>query len=375
MDRRTFQSRLLALGGLTVAGALFGVPEGVAEGEPRRRSVVEEYQLPFAEETHEIVKLPGRPMVLVSQMSDSRLVKLRLDPRTEQVTGIRAFPLGPSDALLHGLAVSARHPGRIWATHEGGNRLLLVDPRADALDAAPRVEREIDIPGGGRGPHYVNEYGDVLWVTLKGSNQVLALDHTRPARHRLFEAVPQPIFAARHPVSGDFYVSQDSASSLLRIDPRSGRTSQIPVPAERGSTPVGLISGPGGVWVVLLGTAETGTGTFGRIDEDGQIHWYRLRGPQGHSAGLLHLAFDPPGTGRGPGLWLLGSSIVSDAARDLIVRVRFDASWKRVVGEEYEALPTQRCKAHRLLPLERGVLATELTTARVARLTVPEERR
>ncbi|MEU5428790.1 hypothetical protein AB0H73_24820 [Streptomyces olivoreticuli] len=369
MDRRTFQSRLLALGGLTVAGALFGAPKGVA-AEP---GAVVEYELPFAEETHEIVKMPGRPMALVSQMSNSHLVKLQLDPRTEQVTGIRAFPLGPSDALLHGLAVSARHPGRIWATHEGGNRLLLVDPRADALDAAPCVEREIDIPGGGRGPHYVNEYGDVLWVTLKESNQVLALDHTCPARHRLFEARRQPIFAARHPVSGDFYVSQDSASSLLRIDPRSGRTSQIPVPAEHGSTPVGLISGPGGVWVVLLGTAEAGTGTFGRIDGNGQIDWHRLRDPQGHSAGLLHLAFDPPGTGRGPGLWLLGSSIVSDKARDLIVRVRFDPSWTRVVGEEYAALPTQRCKAHRLLPLERSVLATELTTARVAQLTLPEK--
>ncbi|MEV8477552.1 hypothetical protein [Streptomyces sp. NPDC051173] len=78
--------------------------------------------------------------------------------------------------------------------------------------------------------------------------------------------------------------------------------------------------------------------------------------------------------GRGGGQWLLGSSIVSDKARDLIVRVRFDPSWTCVVGEEYAALPTQHCKAHRLLPLERGVLATELTTARVARLTVPEER-
>ncbi|MFI1798747.1 hypothetical protein ACH427_15545 [Streptomyces sp. NPDC020379] len=333
-----------------------------------------EYELPFAEETHEIVKLPGRPMALVSQMSDSHLVKLRLDPRTERVTGVKAFPLGPPDAMLHGLAVSRRHPGRIWATHEGGNRLLLVNPGPEALDSAPRVEREIDIPGGGRGPHYVSEYGDTLWVTLKEGNQVLALDHTRPARHRLFDAEPQPIFAARHPVSGDFYVSQDSTSALLRIDPRSGRTAQLPVPAERGSTPVGLISGPGGLWVVLLGTARAGTGTFGRIDGNGRIAWHRLSDPQGHSAGLLHLAFDPPGTRRGPGLWLLGSSIVSDQVRDVIVRVRFDASWTRIVGESYAPLPTQHCKAHRLLPLRRTVLATELTTARVAQLIAPEER-
>ncbi|MEU3355098.1 hypothetical protein [Streptomyces sp. NPDC037389] len=330
-----------------------------------RRSVVE-YGLPPAEETHEIVKVPDKPMALVSQMSDSHLVKLALDPRTERVTGVKAFALGPKDAMLHGLAVSERHPGRIWATHEGGNRLLLVDPRADGLDAAPRVEREIGIPGGGRGPHYVNEYGDTLWVTLKGSDQVLALDHTRPERFRLFEAKPHPIFAARHPDSGDFYVSQDSASTVLRIDPRSGRTSQTPIPAERGSTPVGLIGGAGGVWVVLLGTDQAGTGTFGRIDEDGRTTWHRLRAPQGRSASLLHLAL---GRGREPVLWLLASSIVSDDARDLIIRVRFDSSWTRIVEEEYVALPTQMCKAHRLLPLANSVLVTELTTATVAQLT------
>lgn len=362
-----------------VAGALPVTPAGAAtrpvrrdgpgsEGVPSRRSVVE-YELPPAEETHELVKLPDEPVVVVSQMSNSHLVKLSLDPRTERVTGAKAFPLGPKDAMLHGLAVSGRHPGRIWATHEGGNRLLLVDPRADEPDAAPRVEREIGIPGGGRGPHYVNEYGDTLWVTLKGSDQVLALDHTRPERFRLFDAKPHPVFAARHPDSGDFYVSQDGASAVLRIDPRSGRTTQLPVPAERGSTPVGLISGPGGVWLVLLGTEKAGTGTFGRIDEDGRITWHRLREARGRSASLLHLAFERPGTGREPVLWLLASSIVSDDARDQIIRVRFDASWTHIVEEEYAALPTQLCKAHRLLPLANSVLATELTTFTVAQLT------
>ncbi|MBB5123164.1 hypothetical protein AF335_17065 [Streptomyces eurocidicus] len=304
----------------------------------------------------------------MSQMSNSRLVKLQLDSRTEQVTAAKAFPLGSSDAMLHGLTVSSRHPGRIWATHESADRLLLVDPRADSLEATPCIEREIAVPGGGRGPHYVNEYGDTLWVTLKGSDQVLALDHTRPGRHRLFDAEPHPIFAAQHPVSGDFYVSQDTASSLLRIDPRTGRTSQIPVPVEQGSTPVGLIGGPGGIWVVLLGTAKAGTGTFGRIDAEGRILWHRLNHPLGRAASLLHLAFDPPGTTREPGLWLLASTIVSEQARDLIIRVRFDPSWARVTGEEYAALPTQLCKAHRLLPLENSVLATELTGARVAQL-------
>ncbi|UGY90295.1 hypothetical protein [Streptomyces gobiensis] len=381
LDRRSFHRNLLVLAAAPTAGALFNTRTASAADTPAnrhqssvpcRRSLVE-YQLPFAEETHEMVKVPGKPMVLVSQMSNSHVVKLRLDPRTEEVTGTKAFPLGPPDARLHGLAVSSRHPGKIWATHEGGDRLLLVDPNADALDTPPRIMRTIDIPGGARGPHYVNEHGDMLWVTLKGTDHVLALNHTDPAQHWLFPAEAHPIFAARHPVSGDFYVSQDAASKLLHIDARTKQTSQIPIPAQRGSTPVGLVSGPGGIWVVLLGTPEAGTGTFGRIDEHGQISWHQLRTPEGQGAGLLHVAFDPPGARREPGLWLLGSSIVSSNVRDLIIRVRFDPSYTKILGEEVAALPTQLCKAHRLLPLRRTVLASELTTATVAQLTSPED--
>jgi virginiamycin B lyase len=39
-----------------------------------------------------------------------------------------------------------------------------------------------------------------------------------------------------------------------------------------------------------------------------------------------------------------------------------------VKSEEAAALPTQHCKAHRLLVLDNGVLATELASATVARL-------
>ncbi|GAA0436286.1 hypothetical protein [Streptomyces luteireticuli] len=365
MKRRGFHRNLLTLAAAAAAGPLLGpAPARAAARRAVCRRTVTEYALPPAAETHEIVKLPGKPVVLVSQMSDSRLVKLRLDPDTEEVVGVGSAALGPSDAMLHGLAVSRRHPGRVWATHEAGNRLLLVDPRPDDLDAPPRVERAIDVPGGGKGPHYVGEFDDELWVTLKGSDQVLAIDHSEPSRFRLFPAKPHPIFIARHPVGGDFYVSQDQSSSLLRIDPGTGRARQIPVPADRGSTPVGLVAGAGAVWVVLLGTAESGTGTFGRIDERGRFTWFRLKDPAARSAGLLHLAFDPP-----HGLWLLGSSIVSSRASDQIVRVEFDSSYSTVLDEQVAALPTQLCKAHRILALPGGgVLATELTSATVARL-------
>ncbi|MDN3292824.1 hypothetical protein QWM81_01940 [Streptomyces ficellus] len=314
-------------------------------------------------------------MLLITQWYPSRLLKLSLDPRTEQVTGLAQFPLGDDTDLPHGLAASTRYPGRIWATLEGAHHLLLLDPAPHSLKAAPRVLRDIPIPDGGKGPHYVGEYGDLLWVSLKGSNQVLAIDHRHPERHWFFDARSQPIFVGRHPASGEFYASQDKASSLLRIPFPSGRTRQIAIPPERGATPVGVIAGLGALWVALLGTERGGTGTFGRIDEHGRITWYRLSSPMARSAGLLHIAFDPPASGRRPGLWLLGSSIISDRVLDLIVRVELDRSHRHIVSEEAVALPTQLSKAHRLLVTRRSVFATEMHTSALAQLAVPQGHR
>lgn len=371
MNRRRFQRKLL-LTAVTalVAGALWRQPGAMAAPVPATpcRRTITEYELPPADQTHEIIKMPGEPLVLVSQMSNSTLVKLRLEKETEQVTDVRAFPLGPPTAMLHGLGASSRYPGMIWATHEAANTLLLVDPGADQLDTPPKIVRTIDIPGGGKGPHYVGEYGDLLWVSLKGSDQVLAINYTDPQQYWLYQAKPHPIFVARHPDTGEFYASQDQASKILRINFDTQATSQIEIPAERGTTPVGLVAGPAGLWVVLLGTKEQGAGTFGRINSNGEITWFTLTSPESRHAGLLHIAFDPPDAGQRPSAWLLGSSIISPNALDAIIRVTFDDTYTQLRSEEVAALPTQLSKAHRLLPLGKSVLATELTSATVAQL-------
>lgn len=364
MDRRAFHRSLLLT---TVAAPL--VTAGPAHARPARgvpRRTVVEYGLPLAEQTHELVKVPGLPLVVVSQMSNSHLVKVRLEPTGEQVVAARAHPLGGADDMLHGLAVSQRHPGLVWATHQAGNRLLLVDPNGPDVDAPPRVVKTIDIPGGGAGPHYVGEYGDQLWVSLKVSNHVLAIDHTDPSRFQLYPAQPNPIFVARHPESGEFYASQDDSSRILRIQPGTHHATQLDVPQDAGRTPVGLVAGPTGLWVALLGTTEHGTGTFGRIDAEGRTTWFALRSSEVADAGLLHIAFDPSGR---PSAWLLGSTIICDDVLDVVVRVTFDPSYTHVVGEEVTVLPTQHCKAHRLLPLTRSLMVTELTSSTLAQLS------
>lgn len=370
MDRRRFHRNLLLTAiAAPVAGVLVAQPwAGAAPASrPQCRRMLTEYELPPAAQTHELIKVPGEPLVVVSQMSNSNLVKLRLDPATEQVTGIRAFPLGPEDAMLHGLAVSTQYPGLIWATHEADNRLLLVDPRADDLARAPEIVDTIYVPDG-EGPHYVGEYGDLLWVSLKKSGHVLTINHTDPDQYALYEAEPNPIFVARHPDTGEFYASQDRAGKILRIDPTDGWSEQIEIPETTGETPVGLVAGPAGLWVVLLGTTEQGSGTFGRIDGDGEITWFTLTSPVCREAGLLHIAFDPPGAAQQRNAWLLGSSIISPNALDMIIRVTFDEEYTEITSEEVAVLPTQQCKAHRLLPLRKSVLVTELTSATVAQL-------
>ncbi|NLU67341.1 hypothetical protein [Streptomyces sp. HNM0574] len=384
MDRRSFhRGAALTLAVPWASGLTTGAPPASAHGggkaapasgEGCRRELAE-YRLPGAEQTHEILRLPGKPYALVTQQGPSRLVKLEIDPRTGKVLDHRGFThLAPENAMLHGLAASRKHPGLVWATTESPEQsaLLLIDPGMNGLDEKPAVKQHVGLPDG-MGPHYVGEFGDEVWATLKGSNQVLRYPLNSP-HYRFYDAKAQPIFVARHPGSGDFYVSQDSSSALLHIDPRTHRTRQIPVPPERGTLPVGLVPGPGpgggALWVVLLGSKETGTGTFGRVGADGDIAWFRLRSPEVREAGLLHVAFDPPESKRGPGLWLLGSSIISSRVLDVIVRVDFDQDYTRPGREEVAVLPTQLCKAHRLLPLPDGVLATELTSSTVATLTV-----
>ena len=327
---------------------------------------MEEHKVHTADQTHEIVQVPGLPLLLLSQMSPSTLVKIALDERTEEITDTRPYAIDKPDSMLHGLAASSRYPGHVWATLQGANKLLLLDPGTD-VDEAPKIVRTIPIPAGGKGPHYVGEYGDVLCVSLKDGNQVLVINHTDEADFELYDAAPQPIFVAAHPDSGDLYASQDKSSEILRIDRATGATSQIPVPAERGATPVGLVPGPGGVWFVLLGPSPGGAASFGCIDAGGEITWFAVTPPDGQTLGLLHLAIDLPESGQ-TGAWLLSSSIVAHDALNALIRVTFDAAFGQMESQQITALPTQGCMAHRVLPLSQSVVATEMMTSTVAQL-------
>ena len=72
----------------------------------------------------------------------------------------------------------------------------------------------------------------------------------------------------------DYYVSCDQESKIMRIENGTDTTEVIPLPRDKGDTPVGLIAGPTAVWFVMAGLRSGGTGTFGKINADSTISWF-----------------------------------------------------------------------------------------------------
>jgi virginiamycin B lyase len=336
--------------------------EGTAPRAAHAKTVAE-YPLPAAGQTHEVAAV-GANTLVISQQTNSRLVKVILDEATGTPRSAASFLIDAPDAGFHGLFASRTHPGCVWATVQFGNALLLIDPVAGDPDAEPRILARIPIPAPGRGPHVVVEYGDELWATCKDSSHVVRINASDPSDHTVYPALRKPIFVAKHPTSGDVYASQDQSSSILRIPAGGGAPVQMPVPAEQGSTPVGLVQGPdGNVWFVLLGGSTGGNGRFGRINANASIDWFGLKTKTGTNAGLLHLGFDENPDAANPRVWLLGSSISAMGVLNAVFRVTFTPGWEAIDTQQTFTFPTQFCMAHRVLARDNGIFATEMMTS------------
>ncbi|KAH6641851.1 hypothetical protein F5144DRAFT_545846 [Chaetomium tenue] len=338
-----------------------------------------EYRLPFAAQTHEFARVPGSNFVLLSQMSDSELIKIELDPTSKEPLALQSFPIGGScDSGLHGVWPSKKFPGMMWLTLQSENKLLLVDPGPD-LATAPSIIQTIDIPEPGNGPHCVFEIGNRVWTGLKvasrqtGKYYVFWADIDDPtSSNGLYPCLNSPVFIQEEPTTRLIYVTQDVESSIMRIDVTSGETTQLPIPPDVGNTPVGMTTASGpllGLWFTLAGNAAGGSGSFGHIGPEGKLQFFQLKEPMlGANAGLLHIA-DASTLDSGPALWLLSSSLLSPNSADALIRVRFDKAVTSVAGEEYISMPTQNAQVHRVVALDATVLVSELRTSTLAQLT------
>ncbi|KAK0624303.1 hypothetical protein B0T14DRAFT_565584 [Immersiella caudata] len=339
---------------------------------------VTEYLLPVAKQTHEIAKVPGSNFLLVSQMSNSKLIKVELDPSTEAPIAYQSFPMGEnSTSGLHGIWPSAKFPGMVWLSLQSENKLLLVDP-GSTLSDAPTILETIDIPVPGNGPHSIFEIGNHIWAGLKdpspqtGEYYAFSADIDNTTDTALYPCLKSPVFIQQEPTTSHIYLTQDASSSIMRIDLSTGETSQLPIPPSVGVNPVGMItipsSGPlSGLWFVLAGNSTGGTGTFGRILPSGDLEFFTLSTPLlGTGAAFLHLA--DASTPSEPALWLLATSLLSPNSPDALVRVTFDEGITEVTGEEYVAILTQNAWAHRIVVMEKTVMVSELNTFSLAQL-------
>ncbi|KAE8383220.1 hypothetical protein BDV26DRAFT_251906 [Aspergillus bertholletiae] len=335
-----------------------------------------EYLMPVTTETHEFARVPNTNFVLLTQMSDSELIKIELDPTTEEPIAYHSFPMGRnSSSMLHGVWPSSKYPGLMWLSLQADNKLLLVDPGKN-LSSVPKIKKTIDIPKPGNGPHCLFEIGNRVWAGLKvaskqtGQYYVFSADIHNSTDYTLYQSLKSPVFIKEEPTTGLIYVTQDSDSSIMRINATSGETKQMPIPPSVGNNAVGMISASGplsGVWFTLAGSATGGTGTFGHIGADGKMKFFSLQHEiLGANAGLLHIA--DASTAAGPALWLLSTSLLSNNSPDALIRVTFDSSLSSVAGEEYISMQTQNAKVHRVLPLDSTVLVSELNTFTLAQL-------
>jgi streptogramin lyase len=322
---------------------------------------ITEYPLPACSQTHEVAAI-GPDLLLVSQQPSGVLVKLRTALPSGRPLRAVAHVIDSPYHGLHGLTVSQRHAGALWVTQQFSSQLLLLDPVAADLDAAPRVLRRIPLPAPARGPHVVAEDGDILWTSCKDSHHIVRVDGH--GRSQLIPCPPRPIFVQLHPRSGDVYATLDQSSALFRVPAGGGEPGVIAIAPQHGATPVGMVPGPdGNLWFALLGGASGGNGAFGRILDNGQVEYFQLSKGPAASAGYIHLGFGPERR-----LYLLASSMASHASMDGVVELGLSEDYSRVESQQTLALPSQHSMTHRVLSTPHGLYVTQLGACSLAHL-------
>ncbi|KAH7282176.1 hypothetical protein KP509_35G016800 [Ceratopteris richardii] len=342
--------------------------------------VAREYPMPDARETHEMAVV-GRDLLVVTQQSNSTLVKVLLHPSTGRPVACARYLVGDFWDGLHGLCSSVVYVGDVWVSLQYKSQIVRLNPGMD-LATPPRIVQEIALPPSVYGPHCVCECGQDLWISCKDSSHVVRINHANPDDYSIYPCSRRPIFIAMHPTSGDFYASLDLSNKIWRLKPSTQETSELDIPSVHGTTPVGLISGADkNVWFTLLGNANGGNGTFGRILSDGGLEFFSLSVPVGLRAGLIHLAFDWEYSPKASGpphihhLWLLSSSLIASTEGygiDAVFSILFDedeVADSRIKCQHSISLPTQRCKNHRILPHRTGLFVSQLAISSLAHVS------
>lgn len=147
----------------------------------KRTLLVREIKLPHANQTHEVVFEPVTKTCLVSQMSNSVLVRIGLDSSGFLLDNQDAWQIGEREETtsddgpqgisgLHNVSISHAYPGCVWLSLQFANTILLVNARTMTVMRVMRVPTVLKTKRIG-GPHCVRECPTTgeLWVALKGA--------------------------------------------------------------------------------------------------------------------------------------------------------------------------------------------------------------
>jgi len=167
------------------------------EDEEEEPVWIKEVKLRAADETHEVIFEPETSAIYVSQMTDSVLARIKVDPKTGFLKNKQTFwrigeildefvnvngerTTTKINAGLHNVSLShnPEHKGCLWLSLQYANTLLLVDVKNLDANGAPTILNEYKVPVNlkdGRhvgGPHVIredpNKPGEI-WVGLKGA--------------------------------------------------------------------------------------------------------------------------------------------------------------------------------------------------------------
>jgi len=368
---------------------------------------------------------------------------------------------------MHNLSLSSRHKGHLWISMQYSNELMLVDVRPKhtlAVKHVIQVPTSYTDPVTGEtiwvgGPHCLRECkltGDI-WVCLKGALKrspcgkkaakaksaccdekeaeenmkylqaqgketpipngwavwrVAPKDYDPEAGQAkggtLYPCLESPPMLAIDPETGNVYVPQDGADTMLFID-RDRETAvqlKVPFPKDKGVTLTKIVNGSemisgyaggwgakpritgpaiaqdpsGAVWMSLLGSYNS----LVRIDprENNKRVLYEFGGPAWTSAlRLIHLAFSEASDGDDHNrIYALASDLLDEEAVNAVVLLRMDKEWRTCLGRRIIPLPTQDCACHRICFVDadiagrpkrsRSIVITELASSKLLQIKV-----
>jgi DNA-binding SARP family transcriptional activator/streptogramin lyase len=259
--RRRLPSRgMIAAVGLVVAGAVAGLVFWLADRGSATPKVPSNSLAVVNAATNRLTRIPlgwpaaklvlDRHTAWVANARDDTLSRFDLQTRRiERTTGLGVTP-----------AALAAGEGAVWVLSEEGT-LTRIDPaygstRTTRVPLNPREDISVGSPIGlavGEG---------AVWIE-DGNASLLRIDPATGVRRRLdlgrgIDGVAVGL--------GAVWVIKGSPANVLRVDPRTGSVTTIPIAERRGVLapfPIGIAVGSGAVWVL-----NGNTGTVTRIDPE-----------------------------------------------------------------------------------------------------------